>query len=193
MNAKQRRAQHERRRRHQAATRSPSGQGQVAGRPPGAQALQRGKTAPAKRRLRTVHDMADTARFGRDDAERAWRRAFKGIHAIGYKAGGAPSSAGGLQKMTPVPTSHGPEHRSGAQKRKQRGRRRVLPRHPLSATLGDIQGGVLMSQVISTPDFLRRCGWMELRPGLWTRDLARMVDYVLAQAKQPDAGQVRDA
>lgn len=181
MNAKQRRAQHERRRRHQAATRSPSGQGQVAGRPPGAQALQRGKTAPAKRRLRTVHDMADTARFGRDDVERAWRRAFKGIHAIGYKADGSPSTAGGLQRMTPVPTSHGAEHRSGSQKRKQRGRRRILPRHPLSARLGDFPNGELMYRVIGAGELLRRCGWVELRPGLWSRDHDRVAAWMPAQ------------
>lgn len=162
MNARQRKAQHERRRRHQEARRSPSGQGRQAGRPPGSQPLRAGKTQPTERRLRTVHDMARAARYGRDDAERAWRRAFKGIHAIGYKADGSPSSAGGLQRMTPVTPSHGPEHRSGSQKRKQRGRRRVMDwqvRHRENAVRFDL-------------------GYVELRPGLWTRDLERAAQYV---------------
>jgi hypothetical protein len=132
--------------------------------PPGARQIQVGKAHPAVRPLSNVHDMAAVAR-GRDDVERSWRRGFKGVHSIGYKRGGVPGHTGiqQLSQQQPIMPSTSP---SGAQKRRQRGRRvnhAALARRVGEDTL--IELGIVDQRFV-----LLRNGYVEIRPGHWRRD-----------------------
>ncbi len=48
----------------------------------------------------TLMDLRNQAAYGKDDVERAWRRAFKGIHYLGYtrdpETGGLRPGKGGM-------------------------------------------------------------------------------------------------
>ena len=74
----------------------------------------------------SIPEMRREAVEGRDVIERSWRTTFRGIHQLGYKSRSqkyGSSGLGGLTRQQPKPES---TSRSGAQKRRARGRRRLL-------------------------------------------------------------------
>jgi hypothetical protein len=136
------------------------GVGAQSGRPPRTRATLAGKTQPKVAPLSTVHDMARAA-TGRDDVERAWRRTFRGVHEIGYKAGGEPGRKA-LQQMGREPTTPARSSASGARKRRHRG-------HSQSALFRAVTLGLerRMVEAMGQPETLRLQGWEEVRPGQW--------------------------
>ena len=162
MNRKQRARQHMARTRHAQTNRSPQGEGTQASVPPGARQMTVGKVMPARRRLESVHDMAAAAR-GRDDVERAWRRAFKGVHSLG-QSGHGPMSRTAVQmigRQTPTAPNESP---SGARKRRHRG-------HTQSALQSRAIEHLKLRMVesIGQRRALMVMGWTEIAPGHWRR------------------------
>jgi hypothetical protein len=162
VNRKQRAQKHAQRRRHQAATRARRGEGAPASVPPGARQITVGKVMPARRRLHNVHDMAAAAR-GRDDVERAWRRAFKGVMSLG-QSGNQPYSRTPVQQMGRQTPKQKREAPSGAQKRRHRGHSQQAMK---SGMLAHLQKR--MVQDLGQPLALRVQGWTEIAPGHWRR------------------------